>query len=504
MSKNSRPGFVFISYKREEAERARPLRNALLKKGLEVFWDEDLQNGQAWAEELDRAVRDAACIIVLWSERSASSQWVRHEASQAIAREVYAPCRIELLELESPYDRIQSTDLFGWDGDPEHAGFCNLLERVNYLVPPPTPLPTRLARWLRANLATLVASTIAVLALSILVTIYFEQRAARRDKVYDCSAGRQLRTDLALEMYSAGQSLDDVCLRIADLEGIDLSGAGLNRADLSSADLTDADLSGAELNRADLSGADLTGVDLSGAELNRADLSGAVLTSADLSGAELNRADLSGAVLVDADLSEAELDDADLARVMANDSDLPVNLEGASLRRAKLNRAVLVYPNLRNANLEGADLSQATLARPNLQGARLTDANLAKAVLPTADLRGLDLRRSTLSGANLVGARLNEAILSSANLSEARLISADLTDAKLVKAVLVGAHLWKAKFTHADVTGAKLREVQPDARVDAPSQATYLAGACANDLPIGWPLEHFEPPPPCPPPVTDP
>ncbi|MDH3845597.1 MAG: toll/interleukin-1 receptor domain-containing protein [Myxococcales bacterium] len=98
MNTGSRPGSVFISYKREEAAKAAPLREALVEEGFNVWWDEDLQCGQAWAEELDQAVQDAACIIVLWSERSVASQWVRHEASQAIARRVYAPCRIYVRE----------------------------------------------------------------------------------------------------------------------------------------------------------------------------------------------------------------------------------------------------------------------------------------------------------------------------------------------------------------------------------------------------------------------
>jgi len=130
MAISPRPGSVFISYKREEAAIAEILHGALVKEGFDVWWDEDLQCGQAWAEKLDEAVRDAACIVVLWSERSVASQWVRHEASQAIARDVYAPCRIGLVQLDSPYDRIQATDLIDWVGDPNHGGYRNLLKRV--------------------------------------------------------------------------------------------------------------------------------------------------------------------------------------------------------------------------------------------------------------------------------------------------------------------------------------------------------------------------------------
>ena len=57
MSPSTRPGSVFISYKREEAPAAERLRDALVEEGFQVWWDEDLQCGQAWAEVLDEAVR---------------------------------------------------------------------------------------------------------------------------------------------------------------------------------------------------------------------------------------------------------------------------------------------------------------------------------------------------------------------------------------------------------------------------------------------------------------
>ena len=100
------------------------------------------------------------------------SQWVRHEASQAIARDVYAPCRIELVQLDSPYDRIQAADLIGWEGGREHGGFRNLMARVETLVHSPFSLPRRIGRWLRVNLAKLIASGIAVFIVSVLGTIF--------------------------------------------------------------------------------------------------------------------------------------------------------------------------------------------------------------------------------------------------------------------------------------------------------------------------------------------
>jgi len=74
MSTSLRPATIFISYKREDAPMAERLHEALVEEGFKVWWDEHLQCGQAWAEQLDEAIRDAACIVVLWSQRSAASQ----------------------------------------------------------------------------------------------------------------------------------------------------------------------------------------------------------------------------------------------------------------------------------------------------------------------------------------------------------------------------------------------------------------------------------------------
>ena len=89
-------------------------------------------------------------------------------------------------------------------------------------------------------------------------------------------------------------------VRLAILNGVDLSGANLSYVDLSRANLSYANLNGAVLN----------GAVLSHADLSRANLSGAVLSHADLSRANLSRADLSGADLRGADLSHAHLSHA--------------------------------------------------------------------------------------------------------------------------------------------------------------------------------------------------
>lgn len=163
-----RDGYVFISYKREDVEHAKQMRTALLGLQFEVWWDEDIQCGQVWNEVLDEAVKQAGVIVVLWSTKSMGSRWVTHEASSAMDRGVYAPVRIELMKIESPYDRQQATDLLDWCGEMDHPGFLDLLGHLNRLLPPRKSLPTQARDWLWGNRVSIAAVLFGCVALMIL------------------------------------------------------------------------------------------------------------------------------------------------------------------------------------------------------------------------------------------------------------------------------------------------------------------------------------------------
>ncbi len=123
--------------------------------------------------------------------------------------------------------------------------------------------------------------------------------------------------------------LDRVCLRAADLRGVNFCRVRLFRAELSDAILREAQLEGADLSEAELKGADFTGACLASAKLFRCRLERAILRHANLEGAYLG---------------EAELDGADL--------------RGARLRTA----TGLTISQLRNVHLDAATALPASLA----------------------------------------------------------------------------------------------------------------------------------------------
>src|SRR3989344_8845869 len=71
---------VFISYKREERARCVAIYNALVDLKLSVWFDAHIEPGTDFDREIEREVRGASAVLVLWSERPADSDWIRAEA----------------------------------------------------------------------------------------------------------------------------------------------------------------------------------------------------------------------------------------------------------------------------------------------------------------------------------------------------------------------------------------------------------------------------------------
>lgn len=74
---------VFISYSRANAKTARALADKLERQGYSVWWDEQITAGQSFALELERKLAEARAVLVIWSQESVESPWVREEASYA-------------------------------------------------------------------------------------------------------------------------------------------------------------------------------------------------------------------------------------------------------------------------------------------------------------------------------------------------------------------------------------------------------------------------------------
>ncbi|MEO8548027.1 MAG: toll/interleukin-1 receptor domain-containing protein, partial [Sphingomicrobium sp.] len=73
---------IFLSYARDDVDAARQLAEGISQAGHDVWWDHNLHGGSRFDTEIDRALKNAEAVVVLWSEASVGSAWVKDEAGE--------------------------------------------------------------------------------------------------------------------------------------------------------------------------------------------------------------------------------------------------------------------------------------------------------------------------------------------------------------------------------------------------------------------------------------
>ena len=121
---------VFLSYAAEDRAMAEELAKALAERGWAVWWDRNIAIGQPFDAEIEQALTEARCVIVLWSRASVSSEWVKAEASDARERRVLLPALIEDVTPPLEFRRLQTVRLIGWPGILPHQGFEQLVQEI--------------------------------------------------------------------------------------------------------------------------------------------------------------------------------------------------------------------------------------------------------------------------------------------------------------------------------------------------------------------------------------
>src|SRR5215467_14125005 len=101
---------IFISYKSERRKAAEHLAAVLSHYGYSVWFDYQLIKGSDFGLQIDRRIREAKALVVLWCSKSVASRWVVEEVDLAYKLGILIPVKIEECELPVGFRRQDYID----------------------------------------------------------------------------------------------------------------------------------------------------------------------------------------------------------------------------------------------------------------------------------------------------------------------------------------------------------------------------------------------------------
>lgn len=121
---------IFLSYARDDVDAARQLAEGISQAGHDVWWDRNLHGGLRFDTEIDRALKDAEAVVVLWSEASVGSAWVKDEAGEGRDSGRLVPVSIGSAKPPLGFRQFQTIDLGVWDGHGRPQALDELLDGI--------------------------------------------------------------------------------------------------------------------------------------------------------------------------------------------------------------------------------------------------------------------------------------------------------------------------------------------------------------------------------------
>jgi TolB-like protein/Flp pilus assembly protein TadD len=125
---------IFLSYTREDQATAQRFAEAFEAQGFSVWWDVTLRLGEAYDQVTEEALEAARAVVVLWSNKSVVSRWVRAEATLADRNGTLVPAMIEPCKRPIMFELTQTADLCQWNGDARDPAWRAFLADVRRFV----------------------------------------------------------------------------------------------------------------------------------------------------------------------------------------------------------------------------------------------------------------------------------------------------------------------------------------------------------------------------------
>ncbi len=125
---------IFISYAREDQQSTEQLARVLEAHGWSVWWDRSIVAGDTFDEAIERALGEAGCVLVLWSESSVNSTWVRAEAGDGLERGILVPILLGKVAMPLAFRQLQAVNLAGWKGDLSSLELQKLIAAISRIL----------------------------------------------------------------------------------------------------------------------------------------------------------------------------------------------------------------------------------------------------------------------------------------------------------------------------------------------------------------------------------
>jgi uncharacterized membrane protein YhaH (DUF805 family) len=132
---------IFISYAREDSERTAHVARSLEALGYDVFWDFEIPPGENWSDYTQNKLAQSKIMIVLWSEQSTGSQWVREEARLGRDANKLIPVMLDHVSAPFGFGEVQSADLTSWTGHGDDAVWRRFVAALAARIGAPTGTP---------------------------------------------------------------------------------------------------------------------------------------------------------------------------------------------------------------------------------------------------------------------------------------------------------------------------------------------------------------------------
>lgn len=125
---------IFISYSRSDRDRCIAIRDALAALKVGIWFDAGIGAGASFDREIEREIEAAKALLVLWSDASAQSDWVRNEARTGKERSGLIAVQLEPCQLPLEFRSIQAEVLPAGAEGSDNPVWLGIVARIGELL----------------------------------------------------------------------------------------------------------------------------------------------------------------------------------------------------------------------------------------------------------------------------------------------------------------------------------------------------------------------------------